>query len=683
MARWPGGRRGAAATRHCAVTRGRRVGAPAARLGEDAVALARAVAVLGDAPPVAVAGALADLQPDAVAAAERALAGADVLSRDAPLGFVHPLLRAAVLAELGPVAVLRWRERAAAALADAGAPDEAVAAQLLELEPVGRPWALDALEGAARQALAQGAPATAARLFQRAVAETTPDREPGLLVEAGAALVTSGEPRGIDLMLAACEVIDDDRERAELVTRMGIPMWFAGRTQELAARCRAELETCPPDPGLRFRLRAQRATAAALGSGEPVAPLVGEALELLPEPDGATVEERAGMGLLTLPAAVTGRSAATVRRLGEGAVGTPAQQEEAVVAGYPMFNAVLALLLAEAPGDRWAEFPRMEEGVRRRGALALGLSSALSWRAMAHALTGALADAEIDARTALELAPRSFPTAREVPLTALATALAETGRAREALSLLEGLPESSRLSTQIARLARARALLADGRDDEAAALGTDVGGVFVATDADADGAAFAPWRLVAGDALLATGDAAEAERLATAALALAEAFGASAPIGMALRLLGLATGDPALLEDAERRLAGSPRRLEHARALVDLGAAWRRAGERAKAREPLAAGADLAARCGATVLLDRAQVELRAAGARPRSVLRSGVEALSPSEHRVAELAASGLTNREIAQRLFVSQKTVESQLRAVFRKLDISGRAEIGVRLS
>jgi DNA-binding CsgD family transcriptional regulator len=91
---------------------------------------------------------------------------------------------------------------------------------------------------------------------------------------------------------------------------------------------------------------------------------------------------------------------------------------------------------------------------------------------------------------------------------------------------------------------------------------------------------------------------------------------------------------------------------------------------------------ELAHRCAANALVARAHEELLAAGARPRSVVRSGVEALTASELRAARLAAEGLTNREIAQHLFVTQKTIETQLRAVYRKLDVAGRRDLPAAL-
>ena len=125
-------------------------------------------------------------------------------------------------------------------------------------------------------------------------------------------------------------------------------------------------------------------------------------------------------------------------------------------------------------------------------------------------------------------------------------------------------------------------------------------------------------------------------------------------------------------------LAPSQARLEHARVLLDLGAALRAAGQRTAAREPLLEGLTLAARCGAKTLERRARAELAAIGVRPRTTDRSGADSLTPSEQRVVELAAAGATNRAIAQALFVTEKTVETHLGRAFRKLDVSSRRQL-----
>ena len=137
-----------------------------------------------------------------------------------------------------------------------------------------------------------------------------------------------------------------------------------------------------------------------------------------------------------------------------------------------------------------------------------------------------------------------------------------------------------------------------------------------------------------------------------------------------------------LLEQAVETLAGSPARLEHTRALVELGAALRRANRRADARAPLRRALEQADRGGMLLLARRAREELNAVGARPRRSALSGPGALTPAEHRVAELAALGHGNRAIAERLYVTQRTVETHLTHAFQKLDISSRAELAAAL-
>ena len=88
---------------------------------------------------------------------------------------------------------------------------------------------------------------------------------------------------------------------------------------------------------------------------------------------------------------------------------------------------------------------------------------------------------------------------------------------------------------------------------------------------------------------------------------------------------------------------------------------------------------ELAFRCGALALAEHARDELVACGARPRRLVRTGVDALTASELRVARLAAGGASNREIAQALYVSRKTVETHLGAIYRKLDVSARERLG----
>lgn len=193
------------------------------------------------------------------------------------------------------------------------------------------------------------------------------------------------------------------------------------------------------------------------------------------------------------------------------------------------------------------------------------------------------------------------------------------------------------------------------------------------------------WRSGAALALLQLDQPGEARRLADEELDLARRLGVPRALGIALRAAGLVYGGAdgmALLDEAATVLALSDARLEHARALTDLGAALRRANRRVAAREPLRRGLDLAAACDAAPLADRARQELIAAGARPRRS-GSGVDALTPSELRVARMAADGMGNRAIAQALFVTVKTVEVHLGSTYRKLGISSRTALTSALS
>jgi DNA-binding CsgD family transcriptional regulator len=190
-----------------------------------------------------------------------------------------------------------------------------------------------------------------------------------------------------------------------------------------------------------------------------------------------------------------------------------------------------------------------------------------------------------------------------------------------------------------------------------------------------------PWRSWAAEGLRLLDRNDEARALAGDELALARRWGDPHTIGASLRVLGLVEGGKAgigLLREAVGVLAGSDARLKYAHALVDLGAALRRANHRTEARQRLREGVDLAQRLGAFGLAARANEEIIATGARPRRVLRTGLDALTASERRVAQLAADGRSNKEIAQTLFVTIKTVEVHLSNAYRKLEISSRAQL-----
>jgi len=124
-------------------------------------------------------------------------------------------------------------------------------------------------------------------------------------------------------------------------------------------------------------------------------------------------------------------------------------------------------------------------------------------------------------------------------------------------------------------------------------------------------------------------------------------------------------------EEAVEVLARSQARREYARALVALGG-----------RERLAEALELAEQLGATTLAEQARKALIKTGAKPRRAARTGRAALTAAQLRVATLAAEGRGNREIAEALFVTEKTVEGHLAGAYRKLGINSRAQLGSAL-
>ena len=186
--------------------------------------------------------------------------------------------------------------------------------------------------------------------------------------------------------------------------------------------------------------------------------------------------------------------------------------------------------------------------------------------------------------------------------------------------------------------------------------------------------------------LLALGDIERGRALAAESVAAARAAGTPRALGGALRVSGLARGGKAgleLLREAVDTLAASPSLLWRAEALVDYGSALRLDGQRSASRDVLLEGLDLAHRCGATPLADRAAEALRALGARVRRRAITGAESLTTSERRAAELAAEGMPNKQIAQTLFVTLRTVEAHLSNSYTKLQISSRDQLAQALA
>jgi len=306
-------------------------------------------------------------------------------------------------------------------------------------------------------------------------------------------------------------------------------------------------------------------------------------------------------------------------------------------------------------------------------------SAASQLRALAWWRRGALSEVEADARQALQgVGYHATPHGALALVEALlargdVAAAAQTWRDAGLDAEREyGFSAIMRLHTR-ARLMRARGRAQAALDDL-----LECGRLQDEWDVRTPGVA--NWRVDAVAILAPLGRASEARTLATEELAAASAFGSARTLGAALRAAGaIEPGERglALLRDAVAVLEPSPARLEHALALLELGAAPRRAWLRSDARGPLRDAIALAAQCGAHAPAARARGARRRRRASPA---RPGREPQQPDGERaaVARLAADGMTNRAIAQALFVTEKTVENHLGSAYRKLDIGSRSQL-----
>jgi DNA-binding CsgD family transcriptional regulator len=326
--------------------------------------------------------------------------------------------------------------------------------------------------------------------------------------------------------------------------------------------------------------------------------------------------------------------------------------------------------------------------VRRRGAV-FHFSSLSMTRAIFQYARGALIEAEADGRAAFETLPHREVWFRAAAHGWLAQILVERGAIDEAAGLLEAV-EASVSPDAFSRtpLLRARALVQAARGDHRGALGRalQLGAALAAFGHTNPPVSYPAWRSLAAFEHHALGETREALTLAREEVELARAWGAPRTLGRALRILGLIEGGDegiGLIREAVAVLEPSPARLEHAYALANLGAALRRANHRAEARDYLRQALELAQRSGATLLAEAAHEELVATGARPRRIVQTGAAALTPSERRIAAMAAEGLSNREIAQALFVTLRTVEMHLSNAFRKLGVSSRTQLAAALA
>jgi DNA-binding NarL/FixJ family response regulator len=350
------------------------------------------------------------------------------------------------------------------------------------------------------------------------------------------------------------------------------------------------------------------------------------------------------------------------------------------------FSAIMAIATL-ARADRAEALDACElslEEAHRRGSLLA--KSSVSWaRAFILYRWGELAEADEAARAAIEeLTLWASGPALELTdnLALLASVQRERGELDDARRALEqaGDPGDRSDSARVWLNSHLELLVAEGRFGEALAAADDFALRFAYLRNPFD----TPWRQHKALALNRLGRREEALALAREDLELARRWGGPATLARSLRVLGSLERQDGLehLREAVDAVAGSPARLEHAKALAALGTGLRHARRPREAREALLPALELADVCRAARLAEDVRAELYAAGGRPRATELKGVEALTPSELRVATLAAQGETNREIAQRLYVTPKTVEVHLSNAYRKLGIRSRRELGGEL-
>jgi DNA-binding CsgD family transcriptional regulator len=656
-----------------------------ARLSTEAEALARAVAVLGNGAALRHAAALAGLDNDQAARQADALAAMEILEGGEPLAFVHPLIRSSVYASVPGCERARMHLHAARLLADESGTPEKTSLHLLRCPPTRDRWVVETLGRAANRALADGAPGLAVEDLRRALTEPpTPEGRAEVLVGLGRAEVVAGERRAPERFEQALELVEEPHERAHILLALGGAYYGNGRLSEAAeALDRGLADLRGEDQELAAELQAAWITVARLDPSMRAEALKRTAPLLERPPAGETRGER-----VLLAHAAEQLVAAGDRRQEAIALARRALRDGALVQEERSEGiAWVAALGALGWSDDFEGFGQAVEAAladaRRRGSVRRFAEASYGHSFLSY-YSGWLAEAVADLQPAVDPERYGDGPFLSAACGQLAWAQLERGeleRAAAALARVDADPRWSKTSMHALVLeARARLRLIQGRSREA--LDDALAAGLILREAQVENPSPVPWRSRAALAAAKLGALEQARQLVGEEIELARRFGAPRPIGVALRAAGLIEGGAAgieLLGEAASVLEHSPAALEYARALIDLGAAVRRHGRRSAAREPLRRGLDMAHRFGAVLLEQQARNELLAAGARPRRTALRGIEALTPSERRVSEMAAEGLTNREIAQALFVTLRTVEAHLSRAYDKLGIRTRAELG----
>jgi DNA-binding CsgD family transcriptional regulator len=649
-----------------------------ARLSEDARELAGAVSVLGTGE-LRHAAALAGLGEQEARTAADELHTVGLLAGELPLRFMHPLLGAAVEADLSPARRASAHRRAAVLLdADPTRADEAMV-HLLRADPVADPWAVERLCAAATRALDRGAPDAAVVLLERALAEPAGDAHGRVVVQLARAHRRLGHSSRAVEYFAQAQANCDRREREALARERAWTLVERDRSEEGAAVLEAAIAELDgaEDEVREARLRLEADYAAVAFSGDTLAVQGIERIErAAADLTGSSPAERAVLAGVACARYWTASVDADTFVAGvEPLLSRENGLDELTPGSLTRIQLVLAVFHADRVQQAMALLDERIVNERRRGDIPL-LVGYLNARSRILAFLGELRDAERVAREGLSY-DTVFVHSWGQPslLAALITPLVWMGRVEEAQQALDERPPDGPIGPAgTFHIARMELRCAQGRYEEAVA---DAETLIERLTARRHGGI----RLldVAAATFLAAGDHERAAQVAREGLDVARRWGAPSTIAPHLRVLGLATREQGPLTEAVALLEGGPFQFELARCLLALGSHLRRTRQRSQAREPLRRALDLAHRCGAQPLVEDARAELSACGARPRSPALNGLESLTVSERRVAELVAAGRSNPQVAQALFITRATVEAHLRSIFRKLDITSRHQLG----
>ncbi len=669
----------------------RSIGGRMRRLSPEAKALARAISIAGSSGDLTLAREIAGLNPEQAAEAADLLAERNFIVRGDTLQFVHPLIRSAVYDEIGPGERELGHAKAAEILLARNVRPELPARHLLKVAPAGDPDRVTVLLQAGSEAVARGSAETAVKYLRRGLDEPPESSKRGVvLFELGRAEGMIASRDALHHLTEAARLAPDvDRQIMILRETAYSQTANFGLVHEGRATLRRARELAKGRGSeAELQIQAEEMSLTVLDSALPLQPALVELENSTRDFTGKSTGERACLGLLAWCRAATGRPIATVKEPARLALANGHLVEELGSSSLNCGCVGWALAFEMAEDVLEPVLPALLEAAVREGSRHGAGIHAVS--ATQLALTrGRLADAEARSREGADAVIEVSSVGASMVTAQWIEALLARGELKapraelERLGYLGDLPMMFPFNHLLVARGKLRALTGDlegGLEDilSAGALNEHWG---------LTNPAFLPWRSAAAEILTRLGRLGEATIKAEEELQLARR--AEIPHAIGRALISLAGADERraveLLAESIEILDSSPARELTARALIDQGAALRRGNRRhgtppvEQARLHLRRGVDLASRCGATPLVERGQTELRATGARPRRVVLSGPESLTPSERRTAQMATEGLSNKEIAGALFVSLKTVEKHLGNAYSKLNIRSRAQLG----